>query len=80
MRSIAEWSDLAINLLEKLIATPSLSREEDKTADLIFQFLLEMELAPKRDKNNVWAVAGNAPEGAPVLLLNSHHDTVKPNK
>ncbi|GJM63884.1 M20 family metallo-hydrolase [Persicobacter diffluens] len=80
MRSIGQWSDMAIDLLRKLIATPSLSREEDKTADLIFKFLSELDLAPKRDKNNVWAAAGNAPEGAPVLLLNSHHDTVKPNK
>ncbi|MEO0731658.1 MAG: M20/M25/M40 family metallo-hydrolase [Bacteroidota bacterium] len=65
-------------LLQKLIATPSLSRQEDRTADLIEAFLCKQGLAPQRHLNNVWLRARNWQEDRPVILLNSHHDTVKP--
>lgn len=65
-------------LLKSLIATPSLSREEDRTADLIEAFLRALGLQPRRHLNNVWLRARNWQEGRPVVLLNSHHDTVKP--
>ena len=64
-------------LLQSLIATPSLSRQEDATADLIEAFLRARGLAPNRHLNNVWLRARNWSEGRPVILLNSHHDTVK---
>ncbi|MBC6995586.1 M20 family metallo-hydrolase [Neolewinella lacunae] len=65
-------------LLQSLIATPSLSRAEDQTADRIEAFLRERGLAPQRHGNNVWLRSRNWVEGRPVILLNSHHDTVKP--
>lgn len=68
----------AIELLKQLIATPSLSKEEENTATLLFDWMEKRNLQPKRLKNNVYAVASNATKDAPVVLLNSHHDTVKP--
>lgn len=70
----------AIDLLKQLIATPSFSREEDKTAEIIFNFLQSKGFAVKRHLNNVWAINKHYNESKPTLLLNSHHDTVKPNK
>jgi acetylornithine deacetylase len=68
----------AVKLLKSLISTPSFSREEDATADLIEQFLRGKGFSPQRQGNNVWCMAENCPPDAPQLLMNSHHDTVKP--
>ena len=68
----------AIGLLKQLIATPSLSRDEARTADLLFAFLAEHGAAPRRLANNVWARAEGFDPARPTLLLNSHHDTVRP--
>jgi len=80
--SSAELSILqqdAINLLKKLIATPSFSKEEDITADIIEEFLESKKVKTQRHLNNVWAVNKFFNAAKPTLLLNSHHDTVKPN-
>lgn len=69
----------AIDLLQELIATPSFSKEEDKTASIIKKFLQEEGASPNRYLNNVWAVNNDYEASKPTLLLNSHHDTVKPN-
>lgn len=66
-----------LDLLRKLIATPSLSRQEDKTAEILFGYFQNMGLNPNRSGNNVWLRARNWLAGRPVILLNSHHDTVK---
>lgn len=68
----------AIQLLVELIGTPSYSREEDQTAGRLFHFLAAHGASPQRDKNNVWAVAPAFDPAKPTLLLNSHHDTVRP--
>ncbi|MDR2584787.1 MAG: M20/M25/M40 family metallo-hydrolase [Prevotellaceae bacterium] len=68
----------SINLLMRLIATPSVSRHEEVTADILQQYLLEMGLSPLRFGNNVAALSVSHSEGKPNLLLCSHHDTVKP--
>ena len=70
----------ALALLKRLIATPSFSREEDQTADLIEVYFREKQIAYERLKNNVWATNRHFDAAKPTLLLNSHHDTVKPNK
>jgi acetylornithine deacetylase len=75
---IERLSEEAIQLLIQLIQTPSFSREEDQTADLIFRFLAFHGAQPQRDKNNVWAATRPFDAGKPTILLNSHHDTVKP--
>ena len=70
----------AVDLLKQLIATPSFSKEEGETAAIIEQFLQRSGVATNRYLNNVWARNKYFDEGKPSLLLNSHHDTVKPNK
>ena len=69
----------AISLLKKLIETPSFSSEEDKTALLIENWFKDHQIPFQRDRNNIWAVNKYFDESKPSLLLNSHHDTVKPN-
>ncbi|MER3499087.1 MAG: acetylornithine deacetylase [Chitinophagaceae bacterium] len=73
------WKEDAINLLKQLIATPSFSKEEEKTASLIESFLLQHGVEAKKHLNNVWATNKNFDPAKPTILLNSHHDTVKPN-
>jgi len=75
---IAQLSDDAIELLKQLLATPSFSREEAGTADLLMQFLVQNSIAAQRQGNNVWATSKTWDAARPTLLLNSHHDTVKP--
>ncbi len=70
----------AIDLLKQLIATPSFSKEEDKTAAIIQSFLEGHGLEAKRHLNNIWTYNKFYDENKPAILLNSHHDTVKPNK
>lgn len=70
----------AVNLLKQLVAIPSFSKEEDKTATLIENFLQQNGVPCNRLKNNVWATNKYFDDSKPCLLLNSHHDTVQPNK
>ncbi len=69
----------AIELLKNLIETPSFSSEEDKTASLIEKCFQKYKIPCNRTKNNVWATNLHFDESKPTILLNSHHDTVKPN-
>lgn len=69
----------AVALLQRLIAIPSFSREEDKTAEVIKHYLTEHGIPAHREGNNVWAQSKVFDPARPTLLLNSHHDTVKPN-
>lgn len=75
---IEKLTQLAIHLLKELIQNPSFSREEDKTAVLIHSFLRRGGAQPHRSGNNVWAVSKEFAPHKPTILLNSHHDTVKP--
>jgi len=70
----------AIELLKQLITTPSFSKEEDKTADILKAFLEKHGVPVKTVKNNVYARNAHFDDSKPTILLNSHHDTVKPNK
>lgn len=69
----------AIELLKKLISTPSFSKEEDATAVIIQSFFQDKGIIAHRLLNNVWSVNKHFHPGKPTILLNSHHDTVKPN-
>ncbi|HWB90802.1 MAG TPA: M20 family metallo-hydrolase [Puia sp.] len=70
----------AVGLLKRLIAQPSLSKEEDKTAEIIAGYLGSRGVEAHRLQNNVWASNKHFDPAKPTILLNSHHDTVKPNK
>ena len=69
----------AFDLLKRLIAIPSFSKEENKTADCIQEFLESHTIPTQRAMNNVWAYNKYYDASKPTILLNSHHDTVKPN-
>jgi acetylornithine deacetylase len=72
--------DDAINLLKELIATPSFSKEEDETAGILCRFMATKGIPHSRVGNNVYALNKYYDANKPTVLLNSHHDTVKPNK
>ena len=78
--TITILQEKALALLKQLIATPSFSKEEDNTAAIIEQFLQANGVTTNRYLNNVWAKNKYFDDKKPTLLLNSHHDTVKPNK
>lgn len=67
-------------MLKQLIATPSFSKEEDNTADIIEQFLESRSVHTNVFLKNIWGKNKYFDERKPTILLNSHHDTVKPNK
>jgi acetylornithine deacetylase len=69
----------ALNVLQKLIETPSMSKEEHNTAQIIADSLSIENINHQRENNNLWAVSKNFNSEKPTILLNSHHDTVKPN-
>jgi len=79
MTDIQTLSEQAIDLLQQLIRIPSFSREEDKTADAIYEFMLQQGITMHRKLNNLWAWNKYFDPAKPTILLNSHHDTVKPN-
>lgn len=69
----------AVDLLKQLITIPSFSREEDRTADCIAHFFNKKQIPYKKVGNNIWASNLYFDNNKPTILLNSHHDTVKPN-
>jgi len=69
----------AIHLLKELIAIPSISKEEDKTADAIGRYLQSKNCTVSRSGNNLIVLNKHFDLAKPTILLNSHHDTVKPN-
>ena len=70
----------ALKLLADLIRIPSFSKQEEKTAEVIYDFLNSSGVGNiHRKKNNVWVCNERFIEGKPTILINSHHDTVRPN-
>jgi len=69
----------SLDLLQRLIATPSFSKEEDKTAGILVDFFKERNIAAQRIGNNVIVKNKYFNPLLPTVLLNSHHDTVRPN-
>ncbi len=78
--SLQRLTDDAIVLLKKLIATPSFSKEEDNTGEIIENFLEAKGVNTYSYLNNIYARNKYFDESKPTILLNSHHDTVRPNK
>ena len=69
----------ALALLKDLISIQSFSSEEQGTAERIEKWFTDHDIPFMRENNNVYAFNHTFEEGKPTLLLNSHHDTVKPN-
>jgi acetylornithine deacetylase len=80
MKNIKTLTQEAIALLKSLIETPSFSSEEEQTALLIENWFLQNSIPFNRENNNIWAFNQHFNKSKPTLLLNSHHDTVKPNQ
>ncbi|WP_299438688.1 M20 family metallo-hydrolase [uncultured Aquimarina sp.] len=74
-----QLTENAIELLHKLIETQSFSSEEEGTAQLIENWFNQYNIPFERENNNVWAYNKHFDDAKPTILLNSHHDTVKPN-
>lgn len=68
----------SVDLLKTLIAAPSHSRDEADAATIVEQYMKRQGLNPNRSGNNCWAIAPDFDDKKPVILLNSHIDTVKP--
>lgn len=69
----------AILHLQKLISVPSFSNEEDEVAQIWVDWLRNHGVSnATRFHNNVYAVSNNFDSSKPLLLLNSHMDTVRP--
>ena len=78
MKRPAEALREAAALLQELIALPSPSRDEGATADRLAAFLSEQGVAVERLHHNIIARSEGYDPARPTLLLNSHHDTVRP--
>ena len=68
----------SIELLKAMVEIPSLSREEKAVADYLEEKFTQWGLHPTRNGNNIWMRNAKWAEGKPVILLNSHVDTVHP--
>ena len=73
-----EYVSDAVELLKKLIATPSVSRNAKDAADIMEQTIRSYGFEPQREANNIWIIDPHYDESRPTLLLNAHIDTVKP--
>ena len=69
----------AITVLSELICLPSFSKDEWQTASFLTKFLFDKGVQVTRVGNNVLALNKYFDAAKPTILLNSHHDTVKPN-
>ena len=77
---IQQLTQESIALLDQLIATPSTSRDEAITADIIEAFLkARVRGKVERIHNNVFVRTPLWDDTRPTLLMNSHHDTVRPS-
>jgi acetylornithine deacetylase/succinyl-diaminopimelate desuccinylase-like protein len=74
-----EFYQKALDLLTNLIAVPSFSREEDGTASLIQTFFEAEGVEVQRSGNNIVVRNKHFSDDKHSVLLNSHHDTVRPN-
>ena len=70
----------AIKLLQDLIEIESFSKNESGTAKRLEKWFQDSNIPFQRKENNLWAVNKSFDPKKPTLLLNSHHDTVLPNK
>lgn len=76
--SIDNLTNDAVSLLKQLIATPSISRDETKAADIMQKAMQDYGFTPTREGNNLWITDTDMQSERPTLLLNAHIDTVKP--
>ncbi len=71
-----EITQKAVDLLCRIIETPSYSGEEHDTAKILSNYLKDHSYEAQQKGNNVWARSNHFDDSKPTILLNSHHDTV----
>jgi acetylornithine deacetylase/succinyl-diaminopimelate desuccinylase-like protein len=71
--------EIAINLLTRLIATQSFSKEEEEVAYIVEEFFDKHGVHSYKRGNNIWVRNQYFNPQLPTVLLNSHLDTVRPN-
>lgn len=77
MTDLTSTTSEAIRLLSSLIGIPSVSREEEKVADFLQNYMEGCGLMTHRSGNNLWCICPKFDLKKPTILLNSHIDTVK---
>ena len=78
MTDLTHYTSEAITLLSSLISIPSISREEEKVADFLQDYIEGSGIMTGRSGNNIWCISPMFDLKKPTILLNSHIDTVKP--
>lgn len=78
MENYQEYILEAVALLKKLVATPSISRDESQAAQVIEQYLKGKGIVYQRYANNILCMDPFYDENRSTILLNAHIDTVKP--
>ncbi len=78
MTDLTHYTSEAITLLSSLISIPSISRDEEKAADFLQNYIEESGIMTGRSGNNIWCISPMFDARKPTILLNSHIDTVKP--
>lgn len=73
-----QYVDDAVELLKRLIETPSVSRDESRAADVMSDYLYRWGLPHGREGNNLWVGCPDWDERRPTIMLNAHIDTVRP--
>ena len=76
--TLQEYTNEAVSLLKRLIAIPSVSRDEKLAADELEKTIRDYGFEPHREGNNVWVVCPDFQTDRPTILLNAHIDTVRP--
>jgi len=69
-----------VEVLSTLISIRSLSKEEEPALDFIRSILKSYDISFTVELNNIWAKNKYFDPNKRTILLNSHLDTVKPNK
>lgn len=75
---IEKYTSEAIELLQQLIRTPRVSRDETVAADIMEQWMQKRGLQPLRSGNNIMLIGNDYDSYKQTILLNAHIDTVKP--
>ncbi len=72
------YTNDAVMLLKDLIAIPSVSRNEEKAANKLAEYLNQWGLPFGREGHNLWVGCPDWDNNRPTVMLNAHIDTVKP--
>lgn len=76
---MTDYLNDSVELLRRMVATPSVTGDEQAVADLVTAQLSAWGLEPRRERCNVLCLNRHASPDRPTLMLCAHLDTVPPN-